>query len=156
MHHRKQRNATTTIINTTSPNKSPKVDAGHNTMAKLRFLKKPLCLQYMISSQCKRTNKTKAKDQSLIFALVLGVMRLFTWINCFIRNDVWDFITTPVDELERRMHKTSSISQQRLRKRLRDRPVPARYNKSRSSSWNQVSSDWQYRRAFSQPQLCYA
>ncbi|RCN52894.1 hypothetical protein ANCCAN_00889, partial [Ancylostoma caninum] len=106
MHHRKQRNGSTTTTTTTPLSKSPKSDSGNETKARLRFHKKPLCLQYMVGSQCaKRHNfyKSKPKEPSLIITLVVGVLRLFSWIEYFIRNDLWYFITTPVEELERRL-----------------------------------------------------
>ncbi|EYC18289.1 hypothetical protein Y032_0028g1778 [Ancylostoma ceylanicum] len=160
MHHRKQRNGTTTATTTTPLSKSPKSDSGSETKARLRFHKKPLCLQYMVSSQCaKRHNfyKSKPKEPSLIIALVVGMIRLFSWIEYFIRNDLWYFITTPVEELERRLQETPNISRPRLKKRMCMRDKPASYVRGRRDLWNQSKMlEWNERRSFSRPQICYA
>ncbi|KAK6016887.1 hypothetical protein OSTOST_17625 [Ostertagia ostertagi] len=99
MHHRKQRNGTGTT--TTQTGRSPRAES--DTLGKLRFLKKPLCLQYMLSSQCARRHqfyKSKPKEQSLLVAIVVCLVRLACWIDSFVSNELWHFLTAPATELD--------------------------------------------------------
>ncbi|VDP08498.1 unnamed protein product [Heligmosomoides polygyrus] len=104
MHHRKQRTVASGATTVTAV-KPPRSDFSGDAMARLRFLKKPLCLQYMISSQCAKRHqfyKSRPKEQSLLVSIVVGLVRLMCWLDSFVRNELWHFITAPAVELDAR------------------------------------------------------
>ncbi|CAI4225149.1 unnamed protein product [Auanema sp. JU1783] len=98
MHHRRQKTVS-------SPNSSSKGqrDSGYESMQRLRYLnKKPLCLQYnMLGGYAKRNSmyKPKRKEEALIIAIAIGLVKLLIWLAAFIKKELWNFLTKPAEQL---------------------------------------------------------
>ncbi|XGW05031.1 hypothetical protein V3C99_015870 [Haemonchus contortus] len=155
MHHRKQRSGT----GTTTPTNGRSPRAESESMGKLRFVKKPLCLQYNVSSQCARRHqfyKSKPKDQSFLMAIIVCLVRLACWIDSFVRNEVWHFLTAPASELSYISQPSGDeFSKGKLKARRKTRTRSSACSRFRRGIWaHSMASESLERRAY-RYQLCY-